>query len=224
MTERGSGTIATLPNLLGLGRIAATPVVMALLLADGAGTDLAAGILYTAAALSDIADGWLARARNQVTPLGVFMDLAADKVLVAGVLIAMVEAGLVPTWIAATILIREFVVQAVRQLAAAEDVVISARALGKAKTLATNVGLLFLSLAADAMSGGPMAGTGWGACAPGPWVLDAGPGGPADGRVRSGLPARRLADPFWPRVSFLGGEQCSSRTPPGDQLTADRAR
>ncbi len=160
MTERGPGTIATLPNLLGLGRIAATPVVMALLLADGAGTDLAAGILYTAAALSDIADGWLARARNQVTPLGVFMDLAADKVLVAGVLIAMVEAGLVPTWIAATILIREFVVQAVRQLAAAEDVVISARALGKAKTLATNAGLLILFLASDAATGGPMEGIG----------------------------------------------------------------
>ncbi len=173
MTERGPGTIATLPNLLGLGRIAATPVVMALLLADGAGTDLAAGILYTAAALSDIADGWLARARNQVTPLGVFMDLAADKVLVAGVLIAMVEAGLVPTWIAATILIREFVVQAVRQLAAAEDVVISARALGKAKTLATNAGLLLLFLAADATSGGPMAATGMGAVleALGFWTL-----------------------------------------------------
>jgi CDP-diacylglycerol--glycerol-3-phosphate 3-phosphatidyltransferase len=162
VTERRPGSIATLPNLLGLGRIAATPVVMALLLVDGAGTDLAAGILYTAAALSDIADGWLARARQQVSPLGVFMDLAADKVQVAGVLIAMVEAGLVPTWIAATILIREFVVQAVRQLAAAEDVVISARRLGKAKTLATNVGLLLVFLAADAMSGGPMAGTGWG--------------------------------------------------------------
>jgi CDP-diacylglycerol--glycerol-3-phosphate 3-phosphatidyltransferase len=169
----GRQTIATLPNLLGIGRIAATPVVMALLLADGAGTDLAAGILYTAAALSDIADGWLARARNQVTPLGVFMDLAADKVLVAGVLVAMVEAGLVPTWIAATILIREFVVQAVRQLAAAEDVVIGARSLGKAKTLATNVGLLLLFLASDAITGGPLSGTGWGQSleAAGFWVL-----------------------------------------------------
>ena len=137
MTEHArSGTIATLPNLLGLGRILATPVVMALLLLPGAGTDFAAAIVFVIAALSDLLDGWIARARDQVTPLGVFMDLAADKVLVAGVLVAMVEIGLVPTWIAATLLIREFVVQAVRQLAAAEDVVISARALGKAKTLA----------------------------------------------------------------------------------------
>jgi CDP-diacylglycerol--glycerol-3-phosphate 3-phosphatidyltransferase len=167
------GTIATLPNLLGLGRILATPVVMALLLLPGAGTDFAAAILFVVAALSDLLDGWIARARDQVTPLGVFMDLAADKVLVAGVLVAMVEADLVPAWIAATILIREFVVQAVRQLAAAEDVVISARALGKAKTAATNAGIAILLLAADAASGGPMAtlGSGVTLTVVGLWVL-----------------------------------------------------
>jgi CDP-diacylglycerol--glycerol-3-phosphate 3-phosphatidyltransferase len=163
MTENARpGTIATLPNLLGLGRILATPIVMALLLLPGAGTDFAAAILFIVAAFSDLLDGWIARARDQVTPLGVFMDLAADKVLVAGVLVAMVEIGLVPTWIAATLLIREFVVQAVRQLAAAEDVVISARALGKAKTLATNAGIALLLLAADAATGGPIAATGTG--------------------------------------------------------------
>jgi CDP-diacylglycerol---glycerol-3-phosphate 3-phosphatidyltransferase len=176
MAERTRpGSIATLPNLLGLGRILATPIVMALLLLPGEGTDLAAAIVFIVAALSDIADGWIARARDQVSPLGVFMDLAADKVLVAGVLVAMVEAGLVPTWIAATILIREFVVQAVRQLAAAEDVVISARALGKAKTLATNAGIALLLLAADAASGGPLAATSAGDALEvvGLWVLAA---------------------------------------------------
>ena len=174
MSERTTpGTIATLPNLLGVGRILATPVVMALLLLPGEGTDLAAAVVFVVAALSDIADGWIARARHQVTPLGVFMDLAADKVLVAGVLIAMVEADLVPAWMAATLLIREFVVQAVRQLAAAEDVVISARALGKAKTLATNAGIALLLLAADAASGGPMATTSAGVSleVAGIWVL-----------------------------------------------------
>jgi CDP-diacylglycerol---glycerol-3-phosphate 3-phosphatidyltransferase len=156
VSEHRRGSVATLPNLLGIGRIAATPVIMALLLADWPGSSLAAGVLFVIAALSDFLDGWIARARNQVSPLGVFMDLAADKILVAGVLVAMVEIGLVPTWMAATILIREFVVQAVRQLAAVEDVVISARALGKAKTLTTLAGIALLCLAADAATGGPM--------------------------------------------------------------------
>jgi CDP-diacylglycerol--glycerol-3-phosphate 3-phosphatidyltransferase len=173
VAERERGSLATLPNLLGVGRIVATPVIMVLLLADWPGSSLVGGILFVAAALSDFLDGWIARARNQVSPLGVFMDLAADKVLVAGVLIAMVEIGLVPTWMAATILIREFVVQAVRQLAAVEDVVISARALGKAKTLTTLAGLALLFLASDVSGGGPMAATGAGAAleAAGFWVL-----------------------------------------------------
>ncbi|HEX2766975.1 MAG TPA: CDP-diacylglycerol--glycerol-3-phosphate 3-phosphatidyltransferase [Candidatus Limnocylindria bacterium] len=173
MAERGAARLTTLPNLLGIARVAATPIVMVLLLVDGAGTDLAAAVLYLLAALSDIADGWIARRRDQVTPFGVFMDLAADKVLVAGVIIAMVQVDLVPAWIAATILVREFVVQAVRQLAAAEDVVISARALGKAKTLAINLGLFVLLLASDAATGGPMAGTS-GLEPIGFWILVAG--------------------------------------------------
>jgi CDP-diacylglycerol---glycerol-3-phosphate 3-phosphatidyltransferase len=152
--------LLTLPNMLGVWRIVATPFVVALLLLDGAGTDLVAAVIFFFAGISDLLDGWIARSRNQVTPFGVFMDLAADKVLVAGVLVAMVEVGLVPTWLAATILVRELVVQAVRQLAAAESVVISARGLGKAKTLATLGGMGFLLLASDAMTGGPLAPTG----------------------------------------------------------------
>ncbi len=173
MRERRRSSVATLPNLLGIFRIAATPVIMALLLVDVPGSDLAAGLLFAAAGISDFFDGWIARSRNQVSPLGIFMDLAADKVLVAGVLIAMVEIGLVPTWMAATILIREFVVQAVRQLAATEDVVISARRLGKAKTLTTLAGLGLLFLASDAMTGGPLAATGAGPAleAAGFWIL-----------------------------------------------------
>ena len=173
MAEPRTPSMRSLPNMLGLGRIVATPVIMILLVVDGRGTALAAGILFVAAGVSDVLDGWIARSRNQVSPLGVFMDLAADKVLVAGVLIAMVGIGLVPTWIAAVILIREFIIQAMRQLAAAASVVVSAGSLGKAKTLATLAGLALLCLAADASSGGPMAATGAGdlLASLGFWVL-----------------------------------------------------
>jgi CDP-diacylglycerol---glycerol-3-phosphate 3-phosphatidyltransferase len=174
MAERGNGTLWTLPNLLGLARIAATPIVVALVLLDRPGTHLAAASIFFVAGVTDLLDGRIARSRNQVTPLGVFMDLAADKVLVAGVLIAMVEVDLVPTWIAATILVRELVVQAIRQLAATESVVISARALGKAKTLATLGGMFILLLAADAFSGGILAGAADTLQAVGFWMLVAG--------------------------------------------------
>ena len=155
MTRRPPPRLGSVANLLGVARIAATPIVMALLVIGSPGTGIAAFIVFSAAAATDFLDGRIARARGEVSPLGIFMDLVADKVLVAGVLIAMVDIGLVPTWIAATILIREFVVQSVRQLAASENVVISAGMLGKAKTLATLAGLALMTLAADATTGGP---------------------------------------------------------------------
>ena len=157
MTDsRSPSRLTTLPNMLGLARIAATPIVVALLLLPFPGGGLLAFAVYAAAATTDYLDGRIARARDQVSALGIFLDLTADKVLVAGVLIAMVEVGLLPTWIVATLLIRELVVQGVRQVAASASVVIAARRLGKWKAFATNVAIGVLLLAFDAQTGGPV--------------------------------------------------------------------
>jgi CDP-diacylglycerol--glycerol-3-phosphate 3-phosphatidyltransferase len=149
-------------NLLGLLRIALTPVVIVLLVAPFPGAGLIAFAVFAVAAVTDFFDGRVARARGEVSPFGVFMDLTADKVLVAGVLIAMVQAALVPAWMVATILIREFVIQGVRQLAASGNVVIAARPLGKSKTLTTLAAMAILLLAFDAQHGGPTASLGIG--------------------------------------------------------------
>jgi CDP-diacylglycerol---glycerol-3-phosphate 3-phosphatidyltransferase len=150
--------LTSLPNMLGVARIAATPVVMALLLYPFPGAGLLAFLVFGAAALTDFVDGRLARARGEVSPLGIFLDLTADKVLVAGALIAMVEVSLLSAWIAALLLIRELVVQGVRQLAASAHVVMPSRAWGKSKTFATLLGMGLLMLAYDATTGGPLAG------------------------------------------------------------------
>lgn len=159
---RPAARIGSPANMLGIARILATPVVVALILIGGAGLGVVAAAVFIVAGVTDALDGWVARARGEVSPLGVFMDLTADKVLVGGVLIAMVEVGLLPTWMVATILVRELVIGGVRQMAAAENVVIAARPLGKAKTLSTLAGMAVLLLAYDALTGGPLAGTGAG--------------------------------------------------------------
>lgn len=159
-TERRPPRIGSPANLLGIARIAATPVVIVLMLIGTPGFGLAAAILFGIAAWTDFLDGWVARRRGEVSPLGVFMDLTADKVLVSGVLVAMVEVGLLPTWMVATILVRELVIAGVRQMAAAADIVIAAKPLGKAKTLTTLAGMGLLLLAWDAATGGPLAGIG----------------------------------------------------------------
>lgn len=169
----GPARLTSLPNLLGMLRIALTPVVIALLLLPFPGAGLIAFVIFVIAAITDTLDGRIARARGETSPLGVFMDLTADKVLVVGVLVAMVETSLLPTWIVATILIRELVIAGVRQLAASADVVIAARALGKAKTLATLLAMAVLLLAFDAQTAGPMQSLGIGSAlsAAGFWLM-----------------------------------------------------
>lgn len=166
----------TLPNLLGLFRLLATPVIAILILWPFPGSGLLAFILFVPAALSDLLDGWLARSRGQVTTLGAFLDLTADKVLVAALLIALVEAGLAPAWLVIVILVREFLVGGVRQVAATEQLVVGSQIAGKAKTVVTLVAIGFLLVAFDAQTGGPTTTIGIGALAEvvGTWLLLAG--------------------------------------------------
>ena len=160
--DRPPARIGSPANLLGIARILATPIIVALVLIGSPGLGITAVVLFFVAGVTDFLDGWVARARGEVSPLGVFMDLTADKVLVGGVLIAMVEVGLLPTWMVATILVRELVIGGVRQMAAAENVVIAAKPLGKVKTMTTLVGMGVLLIAYDALTGGPLATTGIG--------------------------------------------------------------
>lgn len=175
MTARARVTLTSAPNVLGMARIAATPIVIGLVLLAFPGSGAVAFVIFALAAVTDYLDGRIARARGQVSALGVFMDLTADKVLVAGVLIAMVEVGLLPAWMVATILVRELIVQGVRQAAAAVNVVIPARGLGKSKTLTTLAAMAVLLLAFDGRTNGPMAGLGAGAveavAAAGFWLM-----------------------------------------------------
>lgn len=166
----------TLPNLLGLFRLVATPVLAILILWPFPGSGLVAFILFVPAALSDLLDGWLARSRGQVTTLGAFLDLTADKVLVAALLIALVQAGLAPAWLVIVILVREFLVGGVRQVAATEQLFLGSQIVGKAKTVVILVAIGFLLVAFDAQTGGPTATLGIGVLAEivGTWLLLAG--------------------------------------------------
>lgn len=112
-------------------RIVLTPVVMALVLSgDAAGL---ATVLFCAAAATDWIDGRLARRWGVTSKLGSFLDTTADKLLVSGVLIALLAVDRVSPWIVALILGREIVLMAVRGLVAAEGEVMAPSMLGKLK-------------------------------------------------------------------------------------------
>ncbi len=123
-------------------RICTIPVVMALVLVNTDQTRWWAAGLYAFAAATDSLDGWLARSRGQVTVAGAFLDPLADKLLVSGVLLCLVQLGSVGAWAAMIIITREFAVTGLRLVAVNERLVIPAGRLGKAKTLSQNLALL----------------------------------------------------------------------------------
>jgi len=94
-----------------------------------------AAVVFTLLAVTDSVDGYLARSRNEVTNLGKFLDPLADKILVAAAMLALIELGKLPSWIALIILTREFLVSGLRMVASAEGKVIAASMLGKVKTV-----------------------------------------------------------------------------------------
>src|SRR3954465_4761886 len=118
-------------------RILLTPIVMGLLLADGASpataSDIAAA-LFCVAAATDWIDGRLARRWGVTTTLGSFLDTTADKLLVTGGLVALVAVDRASPWIAVLIIGRELVIMGLRGLVAAEGTVMKPSPLGKLKT------------------------------------------------------------------------------------------
>lgn len=110
------------------------PVLVVALLGNTPAGDVLAAVVFAFASLTDFVDGWLARARNNVTTFGKLMDPLADKLLVVAALISLVSLNRLPAWVAMVIIARELAVTMLRLGASQAGVVISASSFGKAKT------------------------------------------------------------------------------------------
>ena len=124
-----------IPLLLTGGRILAGPIVMALVLSED---DVAhnfgiAAAVFTVAALTDYADGWLARRWGQASVLGAFLDLTADKLLVTGTLAALLVVDRVNIWLAFIIIGREIAIMALRGVVVADGKMLPPSGWGKWK-------------------------------------------------------------------------------------------
>lgn len=130
-----------LPNVLTMSRLVATVVIFIVVLVNQPWAFLVATVLFVLASITDYLDGYLARKLKVVSSLGVFLDLTADKILVAAILIALVQIAVIPAWITFIIITREFLVSGLRSLAAAGGHVIPAGKWGKQKTFITLVAI-----------------------------------------------------------------------------------
>jgi CDP-diacylglycerol--glycerol-3-phosphate 3-phosphatidyltransferase len=138
----------TLPTLLTWARIVAIPLIVgvfSLPIAEGM-RNLIATVMFVVFALTDWADGWLARRLNQTSAFGAFLDPVADKFLVCASLLVLVQLDRVSALIALVIIGREIAISALRewmaQIGASRSVAV--HMLGKLKTTTQMVAIPFL--------------------------------------------------------------------------------
>ena len=143
----------TIPNLLTALRIALIPGIIVLFYLPQPWSDMACGLLFALAGITDSFDGYLARKLGHVSPLGAFLDPVADKLIVATALVLIVSKD--PAWYltltAAVIIGREIAISALREwmseIGARHKVRVSGVA--KFKTIVQIVGLSLMLFRQD---------------------------------------------------------------------------
>jgi cardiolipin synthase (CMP-forming) len=137
-----------LPTLLTWARIVAIPLIVGVfyLPVAPATQNLVATVLFVTVALTDWADGWLARKMNQTSSFGAFLDPVADKFLICAALLVLLKLGRVDALIALIIIGREIAISALRewmaQIGASRSVAV--HMVGKLKTVVQMVAIPFL--------------------------------------------------------------------------------
>ncbi len=122
------------PNTLTMFRVMAVPLLIILLLYDNRVTAILAALVFSAAAITDYLDGYIARRYGLVSNLGKILDPLADKMLVSTAFIMMIPLERVPAWIVCIIIGRELAITGFRNIISDHGDDASASMLGKYKT------------------------------------------------------------------------------------------
>jgi len=137
-----------LPTLLTWARIVAIPLVVGIFYLDleDQTRNLIATVLFIVVALTDWADGYVARKLNMTSAFGAFLDPVADKFLVCASLLILVHLNRLHALVALVIIGREIAISALREwmahIGASRSVAV--HMLGKVKTTVQMVAIPFL--------------------------------------------------------------------------------
>ena len=142
-----------IPTTLTAVRIVLVPILVVVFFLPSAWAPLACAAIFTLGAVTDWADGYLARRLSQVSTFGAFLDPVADKLMVAIALVLILQRDPTP-WIAipaAIIISREIVVSALREFMAelGQRAAVSVATIGKVKTASQMTALVLMLYRSD---------------------------------------------------------------------------
>jgi len=140
LLRRNQAMLLTIPTMLTLLRIALVPVLVLFFYLPLEWSNMACVVIFVAAALTDIADGYIARRTGQTSRFGAFLDPVADKIMVSTALVLLVQRQdayeAIFAVAAAVIIGREITISALREWMAeiGERALVSVSWIGKVKT------------------------------------------------------------------------------------------
>lgn len=136
----------TIPTWLTLARIAMIPVLVVVYYLDYRWTNIAATAIFVFASLTDWLDGWIARRWHQYSAFGAFLDPVADKLMVAGALLLLVQLGRADAILAFVIIGREIAISALREWMAqiGKSASVAVSFAGKLKTTMQMIAIMLL--------------------------------------------------------------------------------
>ena len=136
--------LITGPTWMTISRIVLATAYTVLVLIPDNTCRIVALIVFIIAAITDRIDGNWARKTKTVTPLGTLLDPIADKMLVNLCFLTLVYLQVVPLWVFAVVLVRDFAVDGMRVMLAQKQDTIAASFYGKIKTATQMIALSLL--------------------------------------------------------------------------------
>ncbi len=148
------------PNKLSLLRIILVPVMLVCFLVNFPYHMFVTLGVFIVASVTDFLDGYIARKYNMVTEIGIFLDSIADKILTTTALMLIAVFNLIPQPYGVLCLFlfvsRDLIVNALRQIASARGILVSADKLGKYKAFMLDIAIpvIFMFKALSDISAG----------------------------------------------------------------------
>jgi len=141
--------LLNVPNLITLSRIILIPLLIGIFYAPwltAQTQNIIATALFIFAGITDWLDGYLARRLNQMSAFGAFLDPVADKLIVAGALVVLLQLGRVDALVALIIIGREIAISALREWMAkvGQSASVAVAFVGKLKTVVQMVAIPLL--------------------------------------------------------------------------------
>ena len=129
-----------IPNILTIIRFLLIPIILIYIFT---GNYILALIVFTISALTDIADGFIARKFNLVSNFGKLMDPLADKLTQIATLTSLVIKEIIPIWILIIVISKEFIMICGASFLYGKDVVVYSKWYGKLSTVLLYIAIVF---------------------------------------------------------------------------------